>query len=827
MRKTIITSSSKISDLQRHLLNEKDIQTGIQIMPFEAYFYRPKINNKVDQLNQYDILQNVEFDQLKGLIKFPKFINDFSTFTKTLNAYSIDLEDLPNHTEYDKDIKKILISLNETMNKPDSSLMYLEEGLTHEQVTFLKLHNIPEFKMDTLVTPKQVIYKNALNFRQELEGAVQYILEENIQDVALIIPNKASNMPFVSTVFKRYGLNINHDFSFDLAKRQYLALVDYINKPTVESIFDLLETNVFKLNKIESLMFYIEHFQMTLDDIFSPFNHVVSENINSSGRLILKIQDEIQDDVILLQEHLNTINSAEFDDKFILGLQYIEAFNPATSRPFFSLIQETILHITYQNIPMVKHLIKNLSTTSKQNNNIKIYDLNDLPLLPVDTCIALGLDSKSLPGIKAKGGMLDEAYLRRVEGFPSQSDRNNFALDQKLKVFEKANNLILSYHVINFEGKPQEPSFPVESFTKKHGIDNPAPWIIKEADPFMDEKHTITPETAENLFLTNGVLRASVSSLEKYINDPYQYFIENALQLRKPFDFGFDSRVIGTLNHDVIEQFFKHGNAASYEGVWRNYSHLFSKNDPLIPILIGLNKEIVNFHKENIQDIYQETRFQNIGLEERITDSDIFQGFSMTGFVDRVDVATVNNSSNPEIKEPIMIVDYKSSTHSLSPARVLKGLQLQLLTYALILRKKYQRPIFGAYYYALNRVSTEQMSYRYLMSKGMIAPTAPDESTYKNSYKYEGWTFMEPSQFLDTADRFGGIRITKGVVSVTGTPYDIELVEEFMRDLYKSIYAHMMQGIIDFNDIDISMGKYPFKRKDVEPVNDTEVKDNE
>ncbi len=61
MRKTIITSSSKISDLQRHLLNEKDIQTGIQIMPFEAYFYRPKINTKVDQLNQYDILQNVEF----------------------------------------------------------------------------------------------------------------------------------------------------------------------------------------------------------------------------------------------------------------------------------------------------------------------------------------------------------------------------------------------------------------------------------------------------------------------------------------------------------------------------------------------------------------------------------------------------------------------------------------------------------------------------------------------------------------------------------------------------------------------------------------------
>src|SRR5699024_6094597 len=141
--------------------------------------------------------------------------------------------------------------------KPDENTVYLDEGLKHHEKAFLKRHQVKTFEIETETTPTKLEYKTALNFRQELEGAIQYILNNNLEDVSLVIPNKESNAPFVISALKRYGLDLENDFNFDLTKKQYIALLNYIETPSKDNIISILESNVLKLKETENIIFFI------------------------------------------------------------------------------------------------------------------------------------------------------------------------------------------------------------------------------------------------------------------------------------------------------------------------------------------------------------------------------------------------------------------------------------------------------------------------------------------------------------------------------------------------------------------------------------------
>ena len=64
----------------------------------------------------------------------------------------------------------------------------------------------------------------------------------------------------------------------------------------------------------------------------------------------------------------------------------------------------------------------------------------------------------------------------------------------------------------------------------------------------------------------------------------------------------------------------------------------------------------------------------------------------MNGIVDRIDL----------LDEKFIVIDYKSSDHSIKVNEVLNGRQLQLPTYSLLLQKELNKPVLAMAYFMLN-----------------------------------------------------------------------------------------------------------------------------
>lgn len=817
MRKTIITSSNHRQPLANILTSKEAVLTGVQILPFNAHFYEPKTNPDLDTLQEFDGLQRLKLRKLQTLISFPKTLHDFKDLAQKLNAYKLTLDDLPLDNEYDEDIRDILEYLNKSIKKVDDNIYYLSEGLAHHHLHYLETTGYQEFEIETTQHPHTIQYKNALNFRQEIEGAIQSILKENLDDVAIIIPNKASNLPFVQSVLERYGLFTANNSSFELVKRQYIAFLDYILNPNTQSIIDILENNVFKLYQTDAILFYISHFNLETTDILHNFNQFDAENKVNFAKDLIKLQNDIQDNVHLLQEKLNAFSCLPFEDKLLLALEYVTDFDAASSRKIHNYLQNIFSGITQDNLTFVKDQISRMGDDTEIHPRVKIYDINALPIKPIKHVIALGLSAKTLPGIKGQSGILDEAYLSRINNYPTQTERNNHQLKQKLSLFNKAENLVLSYHLINFEGKTQEPSFNVENFVKENGINKPTAWKIVENDPFMQENKKLSEDIAKKLYLKNGKLPASASSLEKYVKDPYKYFLEEGLKLSQPFDFGFDARVLGILTHKVLEKKMV-DDSIQFSDIWNSYKNYFSKHNHFITHLINFSEKTVSFHIDRLRNLLKDSDFRIYEQEKYLQDESVFNGYAMRGFVDRIDVIEKEGNTS------MMVIDYKSSDHSLSASSIKKGEQIQLLNYAILLHHKMKVDIFGVYYYSVNRKRTEELIYSYKQSRGIDVPTASTIDDYLENFVFNGWNFTNIDYFNVDVESFKSSKhhTTNDFKLSKGSVFDLEVTENFMKVLLQKIKRNILTGVIDKDTLDDDFIKHPVIR--LEDINGWEEK---
>ena len=140
----------------------------------------------------------------------------------------------------------------------------------------------------------------------------------------------------------------------------------------------------------------------------------------------------------------------------------------------------------------------------------------------------------------------------------------------------------------------------------------------------------------ERFYLKDGKLNASVSSLEKYIKDPFLYFKEEGLNLKEPFDFKLDARLLGTINHYAFEQYFQ-GNNDPFQ-LWDVYEPYLPKNNPYIKFLITINNQNTLENILFLEKALGQTTFKPFKTEEYIKNEKIFKDVSLRGFVDRIDI---------------------------------------------------------------------------------------------------------------------------------------------------------------------------------------------
>lgn len=224
------------------------------------------------------------------------------------------------------------------------------------------------------------------------------------------------------------------------------------------------------------------------------------------------------------------------------------------------------------------------------------------------------------------------------------------------------------------------------------------------------EQQSLCPETAGRLY--GPKLRTSVSRLEQFAACPFKFFVHSGLRAQERRHFELDAKEKGTFQHDVLARF--HAELTRQGKRWRDLTveeakalvaqcadfvtksyreGLFETTDKSRFVVSMLVKSLQEFivtiiewmHRQYLFDPHQvELPFGEAeGLPPLTFSLDGGNSLELSGRIDRVDLCV-----DPDTGERrFVVIDYKSSRKSLNDLLLANGLQLQLLTYASVLRR--------------------------------------------------------------------------------------------------------------------------------------------
>ena len=786
MRKTIITSSKISNEYKEKLLHNTSISFGIQVLPFDAYFF-PETTNQDHQIYvAHHLLKKENFKHLGDLFSFPLTINNLIDFNKELQCYNIPFDNLPTETEYDCEIKKALMLLKQEIKPIDENIFYIAQGLTHAQLTYLRNHKAQEIIDDTWnITPSHYAFKSGLNQRQEIEGLIQHLLREPIENPLVLVPNLAQSIPYFKSVFSR--LKIPYESQDSKLKEnvyQYITLLDYYVDPTIDNIYKVIESQVFELEHPQQLLHYLKFYRATKEQFFGSLEYAHKHYLLSD---FYEIQTMIETDHQHIKEHLTTLSALTLEEALIYILNHIKHTSQKSALPIQTYLQNTLSAINIDTLHILKQGLNNLINETFQTPFLTLKTYNDLPLYPVDTLFILGLSAKNYPAIMAPSGILDTSYRHRVKSYPTQSIQNEHQMLYKELIFTKAHSLILSVHELTFEGKSLELANRISEEAKIHNHKF-TPWKLSESDPYYKLTKKLSPEVARDLYLEdNGLLKGSVSSFERYVSDPYTYFIEKGLNIKQPVDYNLLPRLRGSINHKVLET-----------GILDMQETLFPQNDAYLPHFVRINKQELKKHLDFIEKSNDSTLLTPFKRELKVISNDLFKGISFVGFIDRID--KLNNNS-------YMIIDYKSSAHTLSKSELEKGGQLQLLTYVLAFKATLDdtASILGSYYYIFDKKKADTPKYKYCgfsKTKGITEIPPLSQEDLNKQYSLKGWTYNAIDSSLVPDALFAGRTLTN--------LYSLDNLEDFMHEMYEHLRTKILNGVLDAEDLEL-----PFRSVDV------------
>lgn len=246
-----------------------------------------------------------------------------------------------------------------------------------------------------------------------------------------------------------------------------------------------------------------------------------------------------------------------------------------------------------------------------------------------------------------------------------------------------------------------------------------------EAGYYRNVPQPLTPKTAEALY--GKSLKGSVSQFESYFRNPYEYFLKFGLRLKPRREFILDAQTTGSFFHAYLDAAFNlikerswtwsQLNEQQKEHLHREVmAQLLAQPDFQILGSTGQMVYLKQLLAQTIQATFaiieeQEKRVSarplrteiNFGLGHHALPAlhlkvDEQHEVELRGKIDRLDVATM------EEQVGYIVLDYKSSPHTINPAELYYGLSLQMLTYlAVVAQNRTQLGLgkaqpLGAYY---------------------------------------------------------------------------------------------------------------------------------
>ncbi len=825
--KTIICEEYQ-KEILLHALAEKaeGTLTDLQVKSLANLFEEESEDMPARLLYIAAILKNneEEYPIYRDMFSFPAFLQEILSFAKECILYGIAPSSLPSANMQEAELRKIIQAvvktdlpekrtiakseekIQEILTQKDVSLYpFFEKNPFYYRIRERLRQHLPEEAVGMHEPQKHLRF--ALNMRQEIEAVAQDICMKKASSM-IVLCNPSSYLPVLEEVFHRYHIpySVTDRAVYIHIHTVFEALGNLSMRKDIPSFIDALKKDAFPHVCNDELIRFFEDVLVDFDKPIDICSHLENTVFQSNARFLQPLEKEAEIYFNHIYDDLTYLLESE-DAKDAL----IRAFKIMQKSPFLQKQEElsaamqirTSLSESLEMIQGEEEARFFLDTVLTMTSSASAYitdfcmvtDLSH-PLPAKENAYILGCSGTSYPGFQANKGLFDESYLSRVGLYPSMEERYDIYTSQ-LEWLNTcaAKNLYYSYANNDYQGREIQLSFVIETMFDKKSIQK---WNLKTMAPLKDPVHSILPETAQELFKGDGYIHGSISTIERYFQCAYSYFLQSGLKLRKKEIGGLDARTTGDIAHSVLEHaILKYGKdyASIPEEKLREIIHAsFEVLDimhPHMKILHQMSEERL-FRQLKMSllflaDFEKSTAFIPEAVEKKF-EEEIVQGVKLRGTIDRVNL----------FADMVEIIDYKSSIHTLSQEKVLAGIQLQLLTYAIIANRLYHKDVAGVYYFSFKQEPVPVQAMKKVRKE--IEETSWDEEAeferMIHSRMMKGWTFMDRPTEIDDGSRHMSLRST----------YIFEDVQEIISALYTYFQDSLLQGYIPLNPLEDACG---------------------
>lgn len=692
------------------LLNKHGPLIHQRFMSFDQVFYPS--SNKIERIQQATQIihqHKDEFSLLKNALDFEEIIIQAIDFLDLLDRYSIDIDDCPQNNELDQEKTHLIKTIANQIERPYLSIKSIDVNSVVVHPFYYQPYHLLRFQKCGIHVPENIVlnnqeikYKKALNPRQEVSGLLEIINNYNHVLIQVGDPSYIQELKRQMTHLNVSYLDETQINPINLAAYYFIKALHTQDKEPLIHFFTL---NVFDDQYMDSFLTIIKRHDVNFNQLINGLPEI---NYNFESELNYQLNHQhkqYQQAVQLSKSYVQRFKAAQNENPIIHAFNLLTKTNQTQNLyNLKQLLEENYHLITDHNLLSVLEstLLKPIKQLSKLES-IVVSDCTYIPNKDYDLTVFLGMTQQNFPGFKSLGGLYNEEYVKDIRGFPSLESRIQLHHQQMMNRLQSAQNIIISYPLMDYQGKPYQTSFEIEEFLNNLPA---TPWKFEQGSGQNSLISNIDPNTAQQLFMAKGVIKGSVSSLETFTTNSFQYFLERGLNLKSIAPFELDVASIGTLSHKVLEVLIKQ------QG--KNYVH--SSLEEIRSILKPTFDQMIYFypHKENHYQLSLERLAHLLAqklnhledyetqagyypdpqlLEYKFNQFKLFDELPLafTGIIDRIDLSN----------DGFIILDYKSSKKVLDKNKIRNGQQLQLITYALVAQRILKQVCLGAYYIPL------------------------------------------------------------------------------------------------------------------------------
>lgn len=761
----------------------------------------------------------------------------------------------------------------------------------HEYETYLipilRMNHIPFFndlQQEMKYHPLVVLIEN---IAQLLSRSLQSQNMLAIMKTHLIIPDwYKEESAYIHDVDELENFVLAHGINHNLWKRDF---TDYVAAEVIR--LDKIPEEVAKINKLKD--YFVKQISTLLADLKQEsdtqkaitifFNFLLKNGVNTAlekwredaqekGDLQQARQSEQVWDLLinLLHDYL-LINPDEFDPASFFNV-LINGFKEATFSQIPSTLdavnlsetgivqvsgykQVFIMGATNTNLPKIQNTPGFLSTenlakmSSSFGENSYLEDRQQMSNLEQNyqfgICLALAQDKVYLSYSAANADnetTQPSIYYERMKkaGAPEFEQHNLPEKANELLSFLTNPQASLGYLAYLDQTKADAVVNDLLTITRHH-MPHKTEMVLK-ASQFDNHPVDLGPSLAQELYGQN--LTSSVSQLETFYENSYEYFLNYGLHLHKRFENELDIIQAGNYFHETFDRLVKELNQRKLDlakidsaeltkllNLARNkmmeeakYRQLL--NDPFNHYLFKCldqttTKVAANWHKV-VQKTPMRAKYSELsfGLGEKVQGLDFevpnLEGkhnVNLRGKMDRVDLAKLSDQD----EYLAQVVDYKSSAKKFNLGLFYHGISLQMVSYLDVLVKnqhffagKWPLSLLGAFYQTVTR-QTERLN-----GKDLYKPNLQiKESNFdgKVRLKYTGLINENQALILDAepqltkastaSDLYSGVNTKKdGNISFRGNAFnedELRLLLKYDEDLIKEASSQILSGNIKLN----------------------------